>query len=140
MCFTPFPVVFSVFTLNGDVVTVTTPSDCRWLLVEFRPEGGVEGEKEEERRKTKVPASGNMVSCAFLFFFFACCHFLLSSHYFSIALRCKKNMWLPVCVFLQLLCEVKRRAIEELQLQEQLQGKMININILCSPTILINVI
>ncbi|XP_076013672.1 ubiquitin carboxyl-terminal hydrolase 40 isoform X2 [Genypterus blacodes] len=71
----------SVFTRNGDVVSVTTPSDCRWLLVEFRPEGGVEEGKEDERRKTKVPASGNM-----------------------------------------LLCEVKRRAIEELQLQEQLQG------------------
>ncbi|XP_026161733.1 ubiquitin carboxyl-terminal hydrolase 40 isoform X2 [Mastacembelus armatus] len=72
----------SVFTLNGDVVTVTTPSDCRWLQVEFRPHGGrAEGEKEEERRKIKVPATGNM-----------------------------------------LLCEVKERAIEELQLQEQTSG------------------
>ncbi|XP_044023180.1 ubiquitin carboxyl-terminal hydrolase 40 isoform X1 [Siniperca chuatsi] len=69
----------SVFTLNGDVVTVTTPSDCRWLQVEFRPHE--EGEKEDERRKIKVPATGNM-----------------------------------------LLCEVKQRAIEELQLQEQLPG------------------
>ncbi|KAM4625208.1 ubiquitin carboxyl-terminal hydrolase 40 [Polymixia lowei] len=75
----------SVFSLSGDVVTVTTPSDCRWLQVEFRPHhgggGGGEGEEEEERRKAKVPASGNM-----------------------------------------LLCEVKRRAIEELQLQQQLTG------------------
>ncbi|XP_071758299.2 ubiquitin carboxyl-terminal hydrolase 40 [Centroberyx gerrardi] len=72
----------SVFSLSGDVVTVTTPSDCRWLQVEFRPHGGGEGEKEEERKKARVPASGNM-----------------------------------------LLCEVKQRAIEELQLQEQLLGK-----------------
>lgn len=72
----------SVFTLNGDVVTVTTPSDCRWLQVEFRPHGeGGEGEKEEERKKVKVPATGSM-----------------------------------------LLCEVKQRAIEELQLQEQPPG------------------
>lgn len=56
--------MFSVFTLNGDVVTVTTPSDCRWLQVEFRPHegGGGEGEKQEERKKIKVPATGNMVS------------------------------------------------------------------------------
>ncbi|XP_049452493.1 ubiquitin carboxyl-terminal hydrolase 40 isoform X1 [Epinephelus fuscoguttatus] len=73
----------SMFALNGDVVTVTTPSDCRWLQVEFRPliGGGGEGEKEEERRKIKVPATGSM-----------------------------------------LLCEVKQRAIEELQLQEQISG------------------
>ncbi|XP_039992469.1 ubiquitin carboxyl-terminal hydrolase 40 isoform X2 [Xiphias gladius] len=75
----------SVFTLNGDVVTVTTPSDCRWLQVEFRPRGGGgsegEEEEEEERRKIKVPATGNM-----------------------------------------LLCEVKQRAIEELQLQAQPPG------------------
>ncbi|XP_068194600.1 ubiquitin carboxyl-terminal hydrolase 40 isoform X2 [Antennarius striatus] len=55
----------SVFTLNGDIVTVTTPSDCRWLQVEFRPhgggEGGVGGEEEEERRKIKVPATGSML-------------------------------------------------------------------------------
>ncbi|XP_059209927.1 ubiquitin carboxyl-terminal hydrolase 40 [Centropristis striata] len=72
----------SMFTLSGDVVTVTTPSDCRWLQVEHRPHGGGEGgEKEEERRKIKVPATGNM-----------------------------------------LLCEVKQRAIEELQLQETPPG------------------
>ncbi|XP_037342599.2 ubiquitin carboxyl-terminal hydrolase 40 [Pungitius pungitius] len=72
----------SMFARNGDVVTVTTPSDCRWLQVEFGPqgEGGGDGEKEEGR-KIKVPASGNM-----------------------------------------LLCEVKQRAIEELQLQEQISG------------------
>ncbi|XP_051242887.1 ubiquitin carboxyl-terminal hydrolase 40 isoform X2 [Dicentrarchus labrax] len=74
----------SMFTLNGDVVTVTTPSDCRWLQVELQPQGGGgggEGEKEEERRKIKVPATGNM-----------------------------------------LLGEVKLKAIEELQLQEQPPG------------------
>lgn len=57
----------SLFTLNGDVVTVTTPSDCRWLQVEFQPHGGGggggEGEEEEERRKIKVPATGNMLLC-----------------------------------------------------------------------------
>ncbi|XP_035023550.2 ubiquitin carboxyl-terminal hydrolase 40 isoform X1 [Hippoglossus stenolepis] len=52
----------SVFSLNGDVVTVTTPSDCRWLQVEFQPHGGGGGEGEvEERRKIKVPATGNML-------------------------------------------------------------------------------
>ncbi|XP_054470070.1 ubiquitin carboxyl-terminal hydrolase 40 isoform X2 [Anoplopoma fimbria] len=73
----------SMFALNGDVVTVTTPSDCRWLQVEFRPHGGEggEGDKEEEMRKIKVPATGNM-----------------------------------------LLSEVKQRAIEELQLEEQPPG------------------
>ncbi|XP_029612612.1 ubiquitin carboxyl-terminal hydrolase 40 isoform X2 [Salmo trutta] len=75
----------SVFSVSGDMVTVTTPSDCRWLQVEYRPERrrrrGGEGEEEEERMRAKVPASGNM-----------------------------------------LLCEVKQRAIVELQLQEQLAG------------------
>ncbi|XP_052344646.1 ubiquitin carboxyl-terminal hydrolase 40 [Oncorhynchus keta] len=73
----------SVFSVSGDMVTVTTPSDCRWLQVEYRPErrGGGEGEEDEERMRAKVPASGNM-----------------------------------------LLCEVKQRAIAELQLQEQLAG------------------
>ncbi|KAL1021957.1 hypothetical protein UPYG_G00020390 [Umbra pygmaea] len=71
----------SAFSVSGDMVTVATPSDCRWLQVEFRPERGREGEEEEERRKAKVPASGNM-----------------------------------------LLYEVKQRAIEELELQEQLTG------------------
>uniref|UniRef100_G3P742 USP domain-containing protein n=1 Tax=Gasterosteus aculeatus aculeatus TaxID=481459 RepID=G3P742_GASAC len=79
----------SMFARNGDVVTVTTPSDCRWLQVEFGPhgEGGGDGETEEQR-KIKVPASGNM-----------------------------------------LLCEVKQRAIEELQLQEQISVH------LCCPTL-----
>uniref|UniRef100_A0A665TIG7 USP domain-containing protein n=1 Tax=Echeneis naucrates TaxID=173247 RepID=A0A665TIG7_ECHNA len=72
----------SVFTLNGDVVTVTTPSDCRWLQVEFRPDQRPDGEEEEGRRKIKVPATGSM-----------------------------------------LLCEVKQRAIEELQLQKCPPGK-----------------
>uniref|UniRef100_A0A3Q4IF21 Ubiquitin specific peptidase 40 n=1 Tax=Neolamprologus brichardi TaxID=32507 RepID=A0A3Q4IF21_NEOBR len=75
----------SIFTRNGDVVTVTTPSDCRWLQVEFRhiAKAG-EGNKEEENfKKIKVPATGNM-----------------------------------------LLSEVKLRAIEELQLQDQTPGKM----------------
>ncbi|XP_013865209.1 ubiquitin carboxyl-terminal hydrolase 40, partial [Austrofundulus limnaeus] len=73
----------SVFTRNGDVVTVTTPSDCRWLQVEFRPQlkGGEEEKEEEERKRIKVPATGSM-----------------------------------------LLCEVKQRALEELQLQEQPSG------------------
>lgn len=64
VCVLPrFLTFLSVFTLNGDVVTVTTPSDCRWLQVDFQPPGGgEEGEKEEERRKIKVPATGNMVS------------------------------------------------------------------------------
>ncbi|XP_029982547.1 ubiquitin carboxyl-terminal hydrolase 40 isoform X2 [Sphaeramia orbicularis] len=72
----------SVFTRNGDVVTVTTPSDCRWLQVEFQShKDGGEEEKEEDRRKVKVLATGNM-----------------------------------------LLSEVKQRAIEELQVQDQLPG------------------
>ncbi|XP_028294265.1 ubiquitin carboxyl-terminal hydrolase 40 isoform X2 [Gouania willdenowi] len=52
----------SMFTLNGDVVTVTTPSDCRWLQVEFQPHvtAGEEA-KEEERKRIKVPATGNML-------------------------------------------------------------------------------
>lgn len=64
--------LLSVFTRNGDVVTVTTPSDCRWLQVEFGPHGGggEEGDKEEERRKIKVPASGNMVSVFLLIVLF----------------------------------------------------------------------
>ncbi|XP_038129228.1 ubiquitin carboxyl-terminal hydrolase 40 isoform X1 [Cyprinodon tularosa] len=49
----------SVFTQNGDVVTVTTPSDCRWLQVEFRPL--INGDEEELRKTVKVPATGNML-------------------------------------------------------------------------------
>ncbi|KAJ0009110.1 hypothetical protein NQD34_016525 [Periophthalmus magnuspinnatus] len=48
----------SVFTLNGNVVTVTTPSDCRWLEVEHQPNIR-HGEKEEEPNKVKVLATGN---------------------------------------------------------------------------------
>nr|XP_057946273.1 ubiquitin carboxyl-terminal hydrolase 40 isoform X2 [Doryrhamphus excisus] len=65
----------SMFTLNGDMVTVMTPSDCRWLQVEFRTLHGGGGGDTDERRIVKVPAAGNM-----------------------------------------LLCDVKQRAIEELQL------------------------
>ncbi len=68
VCFTNICLTLhSMFTLNGDVVTVTTPSDCRWLQVELQPHGGGrggDGEKEEDRRRIKVPATGNMVSCA----------------------------------------------------------------------------
>ncbi|XP_028809756.1 ubiquitin carboxyl-terminal hydrolase 40 isoform X2 [Denticeps clupeoides] len=80
----PHTVNSSIFSLSGDMVTVTTPSDCRWLLVNFREgeaEGGEEEEEEERRKKGRVPASGNM-----------------------------------------LLSEVKLKAIEELQLQEELKG------------------
>lgn len=48
----------SVFSLNGDVVTVTTPSDCRWLQVEHQPSIR-QGQKEEEPKKVKVLATGN---------------------------------------------------------------------------------
>lgn len=48
----------SVFSLNGDVVTVTTPSDCRWLQVEHQPNIR-QGLKEEEPKKVKVLATGN---------------------------------------------------------------------------------
>lgn len=48
----------SVFSRNGDVVTVTTPSDCRWLQVEHQPNIG-QGLKEEEPKKVKVLATGN---------------------------------------------------------------------------------
>uniref|UniRef100_A0A3P9L2U3 Ubiquitin specific peptidase 40 n=1 Tax=Oryzias latipes TaxID=8090 RepID=A0A3P9L2U3_ORYLA len=52
----------SVFTRNGDVITVTTPSDCRWLLVEFQPPSkGGDMDTQEEGRKAKVSATGNMV-------------------------------------------------------------------------------
>ncbi|KTF71583.1 hypothetical protein cypCar_00044112 [Cyprinus carpio] len=53
----------SIFSLSGDIVTVTTPSDCRWLQVEFCPQSGMEEEEKEEQRKkrSKVSASGNML-------------------------------------------------------------------------------
>uniref|UniRef100_A0A8C6TQU1 Ubiquitin specific peptidase 40 n=1 Tax=Neogobius melanostomus TaxID=47308 RepID=A0A8C6TQU1_9GOBI len=48
----------SVFSLNGDMVTVTTPSDCRWLQVEHQPNIR-QGLKEEEPKRVKVLATGN---------------------------------------------------------------------------------
>ncbi|XP_048056384.1 LOW QUALITY PROTEIN: ubiquitin carboxyl-terminal hydrolase 40 [Megalobrama amblycephala] len=53
----------SIFSLSGDVVTVTTPSDCRWLQVEFCPQSGMKEEEEEEqgKKRSKVSASGNML-------------------------------------------------------------------------------
>lgn len=49
--------------MNGDVVTVTTPSDCRWLQVEFCPQNGMEEEDaEQDKKRSKVSASGNMVN------------------------------------------------------------------------------
>lgn len=54
-----------MFTLNGDIVTVTTPSDCRWLQVEFDPHGGRGGDGGGDKLKIKVPATGNMVSHVF---------------------------------------------------------------------------
>ncbi|KAI4875390.1 hypothetical protein NFI96_028237, partial [Prochilodus magdalenae] len=65
----------SVFSVDGDLVTLMTPSDCRWLQVQFRPQTAAE---EEEGMRKKIPASGDT-----------------------------------------LLGEVKQRALEELQLQEQ---------------------
>ncbi len=110
-----------MFTLNGDIVTVTTPSDCRWLQVEFQPHGGGggggEGDKEEESRKIKVPATGNMVS-SFCAAVFVCLVFLICIH-------SKNHLVMFNVPLLQLLSEVKQRAVEELQLQEQLQGKLL---------------
>ncbi|KAM8833045.1 ubiquitin carboxyl-terminal hydrolase 40 [Synchiropus picturatus] len=48
----------SVFSINGDVVTVTTPSDCRWLQVDFSPTAG---ETADEKRRLKVAATGSML-------------------------------------------------------------------------------
>uniref|UniRef100_A0A673H1M7 USP domain-containing protein n=1 Tax=Sinocyclocheilus rhinocerous TaxID=307959 RepID=A0A673H1M7_9TELE len=71
----------SIFSLSGDVVTVTTPSDCRWLQVEFCPQSGMKEEEEEEehgKKRSKVSASGNMLLSPFVFrsvsfFFFILC-------------------------------------------------------------------
>lgn len=53
----------SIFNMNGDVVTVMTPSDCRWLQVQFCPQSGMEEEDaEQDKRRSKVSASGNMVN------------------------------------------------------------------------------
>ncbi|XP_016373980.1 ubiquitin carboxyl-terminal hydrolase 40-like [Sinocyclocheilus rhinocerous] len=53
----------SIFSLSGDIVTVTTPSDCRWLQVEFCPQSGIKEEEKEEqgKKRSKVSASGNML-------------------------------------------------------------------------------
>ncbi|XP_052415178.1 ubiquitin carboxyl-terminal hydrolase 40 isoform X1 [Carassius gibelio] len=55
----------SIFSLSGDMVTVTTPSDCRWLQVEFCPQSATKEEEEEEeeqgKKRSKVSASGNML-------------------------------------------------------------------------------
>ncbi|KAF4111915.1 ubiquitin carboxyl-terminal hydrolase 40 [Onychostoma macrolepis] len=53
----------SIFSFSGDMVTVTTPSDCRWLQVEFCPQSGMKEEEEEEqgKKRSKVSASGNML-------------------------------------------------------------------------------
>lgn len=96
--------LFSVFCLNGDIVTVTTPSDCRWLQVEYQQPGGGGGEKREEKMKIRVPASGNMVSI-FLFF-----QLVIINQYSCL-----------ICL-LQLLRDVKQRAIEELRLHP---GKLV---------------
>ncbi|XP_067315155.1 ubiquitin carboxyl-terminal hydrolase 40 [Pseudorasbora parva] len=53
----------SIFSLDGGIVTVTTPSDCRWLQVEFCPQSGMKEEEEEVqgKKRSKVSASGNML-------------------------------------------------------------------------------
>uniref|UniRef100_W5MVH3 Ubiquitin specific peptidase 40 n=1 Tax=Lepisosteus oculatus TaxID=7918 RepID=W5MVH3_LEPOC len=48
----------SQFTLNGDIVAVTTPSECRWLQV--APWTG-EAAGEGDGKAVKVPASGDML-------------------------------------------------------------------------------
>lgn len=116
LCFTTtFLILLSVFTVNGDIVTVTTPSDCRWLQVEYQPEGGEDGDKQEERGKVKVPAMGNMVSNFFVLTLIVNMLFFIKMNY------------LCLIFFSQLLCEVKQRAIEELNLQEQPQGKLFGV-------------
>ncbi|TRY89846.1 hypothetical protein DNTS_010127 [Danionella cerebrum] len=54
----------SIFSVSGDVVTVTTPSDCRWLQVEFCAQRGMKQDVEEAeqgKKRSKVSASGNML-------------------------------------------------------------------------------
>ncbi|KAI1899265.1 hypothetical protein AGOR_G00060030 [Albula goreensis] len=72
----------SLISVSGDIVTVTTPSDCRWLQVEFC------SSREPQGRKSRMKGRG----------------------------RGERSLH-P-----ELLSEVKQRAIEELQLQDQLQG------------------
>ncbi|KAB5515425.1 hypothetical protein PHYPO_G00249580 [Pangasianodon hypophthalmus] len=47
----------SVFSVSEDVVTVMTPSDCRWLQVEFHTHA--KQEEEEEKKVMKIPAAGS---------------------------------------------------------------------------------
>ncbi|XP_058258629.1 ubiquitin carboxyl-terminal hydrolase 40 isoform X2 [Hemibagrus wyckioides] len=47
----------SVFSVSEDVVTVMTPSDCRWLQVEFHTH--TTREEEEEKKVMKIPAAGS---------------------------------------------------------------------------------
>ncbi|MCJ8750146.1 hypothetical protein PDJAM_G00259220 [Pangasius djambal] len=47
----------SVFSVSEDVVTVMTPSDCRWLQVEFHTH--TKQEEEEEKKVMKIPAAGS---------------------------------------------------------------------------------
>lgn len=77
---------------------MTTPSDCRWLQVEYQQAGGGVGEKQEEKMKIRVPASGNMVR-SFLFF-----QLVFINQYSCL-----------ICL-LQLMRDVKQRAMEELRL------------------------
>ncbi|XP_049596630.1 ubiquitin carboxyl-terminal hydrolase 40 [Syngnathus scovelli] len=49
-----------MFTVDGDVITVMTPSDCRWLQVDFQTLGGGDA---DERRRVKVPAAGDTLLC-----------------------------------------------------------------------------
>ncbi|XP_077587868.1 ubiquitin carboxyl-terminal hydrolase 40 [Stigmatopora nigra] len=48
----------NMFTMNGDVITVPTPFDCRWLQVELQLDDNM-----EESQTVKVPASGDMLLC-----------------------------------------------------------------------------
>ncbi|XP_066521481.1 ubiquitin carboxyl-terminal hydrolase 40 [Hoplias malabaricus] len=52
----PIHTINSVFSVEGDVVTLMTPSDCRWLHVQLLPQTT---EEEEEGTRKKIPASGD---------------------------------------------------------------------------------
>lgn len=122
VCFTTvFLMLLSMFALNGDVVTVTTPSDCRWLQVEFVPQKAGEGEEEEEMRKIKVPATGNMVIMYFILFLTYLVGLFISY------LLIERHVVHSDSYF-QLLCEVKQRALEELQLPPPPAGKMLGLH------------
>ncbi|XP_035388075.1 ubiquitin carboxyl-terminal hydrolase 40 [Electrophorus electricus] len=51
----------SMFSLSGDMVTVMTPLDCRWLQVEYWSQTASEEEEggRQECKKRKIPASGD---------------------------------------------------------------------------------